>query len=131
MLRDAAGYAPISDHAFLSDCRSAALVSSDGAVDWMCWPRFDSPAVFAGILDARQGGTWRIRPGGEFSTERRYLPQTNVVKTTFHTATGSVRLTDWLHMGARQALCRRLEGLFRRRARGDPVRPAARLQHRR
>ena len=109
--RDASGYAPISDYAFLSDCRSAALVSSDGAVDWLCWPRFDSPAVFAGILDARQGGTWSIRPAGEYTTHRRYLPDTNIVETTFRTDSGAVRLTDWLHMGARQALCRRLEGL--------------------
>jgi GH15 family glucan-1,4-alpha-glucosidase len=109
--RDADGYAAISDYGFLSDCRSAALVSSDGAVDWLCWPRFDSPAVFAAILDSERGGTWSIRPVAEYAVERRYLPHTNVVETTFHTATGSVRLTDWLHMGARQALCRRLEGL--------------------
>ncbi len=109
--RDANGYAAISDYAFLSDCRSAALVSSDGSIDWLCWPRFDSPAVFAGILDSERGGTWSIRPIGDFEVSRRYLPRTNVLETTFHTSTGSVRLTDWLHMGARQALCRRLEGL--------------------
>ncbi len=108
--RDGDGYAGISDYGFLSDCRSAALVSSDGAVDWLCWPRFDSPAVFAAILDSERGGTWSIRPVADYEVERRYLPHTNVLETTFHTATGSVRLTDWLHMGARQALCRRLEG---------------------
>jgi GH15 family glucan-1,4-alpha-glucosidase len=109
--RDPAGYAAISDYGFLSDCRSAALVSTDGAIDWLCWPRFDSPALFAAILDAKDGGTWRIRPTGSFVTTRRYLPGTNVLETTFHTPTGSVNLTDWLHMGARQALCRRLEGI--------------------
>jgi GH15 family glucan-1,4-alpha-glucosidase len=109
--RDAAGYAAISDYAFLSDCRSAALISTDGAVDWLCWPRFDSPALFGALLDAREGGTWRIRPVGDATVERRYVPQTNVVETTFTTETGSIRLTDWLHVGARQALCRRLEGL--------------------
>ena len=109
--RDASGYLPISDYAFLSDCRSAALVSSDGSVDWLCWPRFDSPAVFAGILDARDGGSWSIRPGEPFTSERRYVPHTNVVETIFRTASGTVRLTDWLHVGARQALCRRLEGI--------------------
>jgi len=109
--RDAAGYAPISDYGFLSDCRSAALVSTDGAIDWLCWPRFDSPALFAAILDAEDGGTWRIRPTGSFVTTRRYLPATNVLETTFHTPTGAVRLTDWLHVGARQAVCRRLEGI--------------------
>ena len=109
--RDAAGYAPISDYAFLSDCRSAALVSWDGAVEWLCWPRFDSAAVFAGILDARHGGAWTMRPRDPFSSDRRYVPHTNVVETTFRTATGTVRLTDWLRVGARQALCRRLEGI--------------------
>jgi GH15 family glucan-1,4-alpha-glucosidase len=109
--RDAAGYAPISDYGFLSDCRSAALVATDGSIDWLCWPRFDSPAIFGAVLDARRGGTWRIRPLAAFTVDRRYLPQTNVVETTFTTATGSVRLTDWLHVGARQALCRRLEGV--------------------
>jgi GH15 family glucan-1,4-alpha-glucosidase len=109
--RDARGYAAISDYGFLSDCRSSALVSSDGAIDWLCWPRFDSPALFAAILDAQDGGTWRIRPVGEFTVTRRYLRDTNVVQTTFSTATGAVRLTDWLHRGARHALCRRLEGL--------------------
>jgi GH15 family glucan-1,4-alpha-glucosidase len=109
--RDAAGYAPISDYAFLSDCRSSALVSTDGAIDWLCWPRFDSPAIFGAILDSQRGGTWRIKPSGEVLVERRYLPQTNVVETTFTTETGVVRLTDWLHVGARQAVCRRLEGV--------------------
>jgi len=109
--RDSDGYAAISDYAFLSDCRSAALVSSDGAVDWLCWPRFDSPAVFAAILDADEGGAWSIRPREPYATTRRYLPHTNVVETTFHTASGTVRLTDWLHMGARQALCRRVRGV--------------------
>jgi GH15 family glucan-1,4-alpha-glucosidase len=109
--RDAAGYAPISDYGFLSDCRSAALVSTDGSIDWLCWPRFDSPAIFGAILDSQRGGTWRIRPVGDFAVERRYVPQTNVVETTFVTREGTVRLTDWLHVGARQALCRRLEGV--------------------
>jgi GH15 family glucan-1,4-alpha-glucosidase len=109
--RDAAGYLPIADYAFLSDCRSAALVSSAGSVDWLCWPRFDSEAVFARILDGRSGGSWSIRPDGPFESERRYVPHTNVLETTFRTASGTVRLTDWLHVGARQALCRRLEGI--------------------
>jgi len=109
--RDAAGYAAISDYAFLSDCRSSALVSSDGAVDWLCWPRFDSPALFAALLDARRGGSWSIRPVAPFTVTRRYLGDSKVVETTFHTEEGAVRLTDWLHVGARHALCRRVEGL--------------------
>lgn len=109
--RDRAGYAPISDYAFLSDCRSAALVSSDGSVDWLCWPRFDSPALFAAVLDSDKGGRWSIRPQGPFQTTREYLPHTNIVATTFTTPDGQVTVTDWLHTGSRSSLCRRIRGV--------------------
>ena len=108
-MRDHAGFCDIADYGFLSDCRSAALVSSDGQVDWLCWPRFDSPSIFAAILDPDRGGSCRIAPAGlRFSSSRRYLPHTNVLETTFRCATGTVIVTDWLHTGARQALCRRV-----------------------
>ena len=86
---------PIAEYALLSDCNSAALVSSDGAIEWLCMPRFDSPAVFARILDAA-AGHWSVRPTGAFHTERRYLPGSLVLETTFHTETGVARLTDAL-----------------------------------
>ncbi len=86
---------PIAEYALLSDCNSAALVSADGAIEWLCMPRFDSPAVFARILDA-DAGHWSVRPTGTFRTERRYLPGSLVLETTFHTETGVVRLTDAL-----------------------------------
>ena len=86
---------PIAEYALLSDCNSAALVNSDGAIDWLCMPRFDSPALFGRILDA-DAGHWSIRPTGTFHTERRYLPGSLVLETTFHTQTGVVRLTDAL-----------------------------------
>ena len=60
---------PIGDYALLSDCRSAALVSRAGSVDWLCFPRFDAPAVFARILDP-DGGHFAIRPAGEFEASR-------------------------------------------------------------
>jgi GH15 family glucan-1,4-alpha-glucosidase len=104
-------YAPIGDYGFLSDCRSAALVASDGSIDWLCWPRFDSPSVFAKILDADEGGAFAITPTSSYTVERSYLPQTNVLQTTFYTASGIVRVSDWLHTGARQALCRLVECL--------------------
>jgi GH15 family glucan-1,4-alpha-glucosidase len=104
--RDESGYVSISDYAFLSDCRSAALVASDGSVDWLCWPRFDSSALFGRVLDSGCGGRFVFAPTHAYSVERRYVERTNVLQTTFRTASGAVRLDDWLHTGARQALCR-------------------------
>jgi GH15 family glucan-1,4-alpha-glucosidase len=86
---------PIASYGLLSDCNSAALVARDGSIDWLCLPRFDGPAVFAAILDPG-AGHWSIRPAGEFTTERRYVPGTLVLETTFTTETGSVRLRDAL-----------------------------------
>jgi GH15 family glucan-1,4-alpha-glucosidase len=107
-LRDRGGYVPIADYAFLSDCRSSALVASDGSVDWLCWPRFDSGALFGAVLDAEQGGRFRVGPAdpGEYALSRRYLPGTNVLETTWSGPLGELQLTDWLHVGGRQALCR-------------------------
>src|SRR3954462_4136292 len=92
---DAGQSVPIADYGMLADCASAALVSRAGSIDWLCLPRYDSPAIFARLLDPA-AGHWSIRPAGECSTERRYLPGTLVIETTFTTATGSVRLTDAL-----------------------------------
>ncbi len=91
--------AQISDHAAIGDGRSVALVSKDGSVDWLCWPRFDSPSVFAALLDGERGGAWRVAPAGAFGTTRRYLDGTNVLETTFHTATGTAVLTDAMTYG--------------------------------
>ncbi|GAA4620164.1 glycoside hydrolase family 15 protein [Actinoallomurus vinaceus] len=89
---------PISDHGLLSDCRSAALVTSDGSVDWLCSPRFDSPAIFARLLD-EDAGHWSIRPSGPAEVTRRYLPDTLVLETTFHCPGGTVVLVDALALG--------------------------------
>jgi len=88
-------FEPIASYGMLSDCSSAALVSRSGSIDWLCLPRFDAPAVFARVLDPR-AGHWSIRPADAFEAERRYLPGTLVIETTFTTATGTVRLTDAL-----------------------------------
>jgi alpha,alpha-trehalase len=89
---------PIGDYALLSDCRSAALVSRDGSVDWLCLPRFDAPSVFCRLLDPA-GGQFVIRPAGEFRASRRYVDQTMVLETTFTTAGGTAVLTDALAVG--------------------------------
>ncbi len=89
---------PIGDYALLSDCRSAALVSRAGSVDWLCFPRFDAPATFARILDP-DGGHFAIRPAGEFEASRAYLDQTMVLETTFRTAAGAAVLTDAMAVG--------------------------------
>ncbi|MCO6008207.1 glycoside hydrolase family 15 protein [Actinoallomurus purpureus] len=92
---------PISDHALLSDCRSAALVTSEGSVDWLCFPRFDSPAIFARLLD-EDAGHWAIRPTGPAEVTRRYVADTLVLETTFRTANGAVTLVDALSLGRRE-----------------------------
>ena len=91
---------PIAEYALLSDCRSAALVSLGGSVDWLCFPRFDSPSVFGRILDA-DAGHWSIRPAGgtAYEATRRYVEDTLLLETTFSTDSGSVTLTDTLAAG--------------------------------
>ena len=90
-----AEYRPIADYGLLADCTTAALVSTSGSIDWLCLPHYDSPAVFARLLDP-EAGHWSIAPTGEATVTRRYLPGTLVVETTFTTETGAVRLTDAL-----------------------------------
>ena len=86
---------PISDYSLLSDCNTAALVDLGGSIDWLCLPRFDSPAVFTRILDP-DAGHWSIRPVRGFTSTRSYLPGTLVLETIFETDEGVVSLTDAL-----------------------------------
>jgi GH15 family glucan-1,4-alpha-glucosidase len=89
---------PIADYALLSDRHSAALVSRDGSVDWLCFPRFDSPSIFGRLL-GDQAGHWSIRATGATQATRRYLDRTMVLETTFHTPSGTVTITDALAVG--------------------------------
>jgi len=86
----------IDDYAAIGDCRSAALVHRNGALEWLCWPRFDSPSIFAAILDSENGGFWRISPAHpkRFAVTRRYVRQTNVLSTQFESSTGTCELLD-------------------------------------
>jgi GH15 family glucan-1,4-alpha-glucosidase len=91
----ARGSLPIAEYGLLADCNTAALVASDGSIDWLCFPRYDSPSVFARLL-GEDAGHWSIRPAGTFTSDRRYVPGTLVVETMFTTDSGSVRITDAL-----------------------------------
>jgi GH15 family glucan-1,4-alpha-glucosidase len=91
--RRASGFQPIAAYGLLADCTSAALVDLDGSIDWLCMPHYDSPAVFARILDPN-AGHWAIAPTCPSTSARRYLPGTLVIETTFTTPTGTVRLID-------------------------------------
>jgi GH15 family glucan-1,4-alpha-glucosidase len=95
-------YPALSGYGFLSDCHSAALVSSTGSIDWWCLPRFDSPSVFAALLDPA-AGHWRICPDSEFDVEQRWAEDALVLTTVMTTATGRLELTDALALapGAR------------------------------
>ncbi len=88
----------IREYALVGDCASAALVSRDGAVDWMCMPRFDSPPVFCRLLDSERGGTFRAGPLGAAESAREYVEGTNVLTTVHTTARGRMRVTDFLSM---------------------------------
>ena len=91
--RDSEAFRPIADYGLLADCNSAALVSRDGSIDWLCMPRYDSPAIFSRVLDP-DAGHFSIRPTESFTVERRYVPGTLVIETTFTTDSGKARLLD-------------------------------------
>lgn len=117
-------YPEISAYAFISNCRSCALITRDASVEWACFVRFDARPVFARLLDREIGGFFRVAPAEPFESHRRYVPDTNVLETTFETSTGVVTVTDCLpvredldgtgriqHNPPRDLLVRRVRGV--------------------
>ena len=90
----------LEDYALIGDCATAALVSRDGSIDWLCWPRFDSDACFAALLDTPRAGRWRIAPTDPSArTTRRYRPGTLILETTYETDQGAAVLIDFMPIG--------------------------------
>jgi GH15 family glucan-1,4-alpha-glucosidase len=102
--RIGSSYLPIAEHGLIGDLHTAALVGTEGTIDWYCCPRFDSPSVFAAILDAVRGGRFSLKPEGEdWTTKQLYFPDTNVLITRFLTGGGVGEVQDFMPVGE---LCR-------------------------
>jgi len=91
-------YLPIAEHGVIGDLHTIALVGTNGTIDWLCWPRFDSPSVFGSILDAGKGGHWDLQPAspGDHSVKQLYFPDTNVLITRFLTPDGVGEVQDFM-----------------------------------
>jgi GH15 family glucan-1,4-alpha-glucosidase len=92
----------IDDYGVIGDCRSTALVSRSGSIDWLCWPRYDSPAIFAAILDPKLGGRWSISPVQPFASRRSYHGESNVLETEFVLPDGRATLTDLMPVASEE-----------------------------
>ncbi|MDH6708820.1 GH15 family glucan-1,4-alpha-glucosidase [Kitasatospora sp. MAA19] len=111
---DGARYLPISEHGLIGDLRTAALVGTNGTIDWYCCPRFDAPSVFASILDADRGGSFELAADVPTRTRQFYFPDTNVLITRFFASDGVAEIQDFMPVvdesreAARHRLIRRV-----------------------
>jgi GH15 family glucan-1,4-alpha-glucosidase len=102
----------IADYALIGDTETAALVSSTGSIDWLCWPDFSSPACFAALLGGAPNGRWQLCPRTAFRSRRSYRPHSLILETIFTTATGKVRVTDFMPIrGKNSDIVRLVHGL--------------------
>ncbi|MET9908942.1 glycoside hydrolase family 15 protein [Streptomyces sp. NPDC006476] len=108
--------APIEDYALISDLETAAMVGRDGSVDWLCLPRFDSPACLAALVGTRDNGFWKVAPvAGGRCTRRTYRGDTLILETEWHSAAGAVRVVDFMPPRTQSpCLIRMVEGLWGR-----------------
>jgi len=103
---------PIENYAVLGDRHTAALVGTNGSVDWLCLPRFDSPACFAALVGTEDNGRWQLCPDDDYEVSRQYVGNSAALETTFTTGTGVVKLLDLMPIGDRRAdLVRTLTGV--------------------
>ncbi len=93
-------YQPIENYGMIGNMRSAALVGTDSSIDWFCFPHFDSPSIFAKILDRNIGGYFSIQPVTDYKTKQFYWPDTNVLITRFLTSDGIVEVSDFMPVGS-------------------------------
>ena len=98
----------IKEYSLIGNCRSAALVSSQGSIDWCCLPEFDSPSLFSALLDKKKGGHFSISPVEEYNSYQQYIDDTNVIETIFKTRDGEVRVTDAFVATTEEEKCRSL-----------------------
>ena len=89
-------YLPIHEYGLIGDMNSCALVSSGGSIDWACFPRFDSPSVFAAVLDDAKGGRCSLSGQGTYSARQRYLPDTTVLETLYEAEHGAASVCDFM-----------------------------------
>src|SRR3569832_772464 len=102
MAEGTATSAPLEDYAVIGNMLSAALVGRDGSIDWLCLPRFDSPACFAALLGGPDFGRWRIAPTAAWKSTRRYYEGTAVLETRFATDDGEIAVIDFMPLCDRE-----------------------------
>jgi len=94
-------YKRLEEYGAIGDGNTVALVGRDGSIDWCPFPHVESPSVFAAVLDADRGGHFAVRPNQSFESVQRYRDRTNVLETTFRTASGSATVTDFMPVPGR------------------------------